>query len=475
MPVRATKHFEIDGRKFRRTGAFDPWLDVDSRLFVDPTLLEACPTPEFADSRSLVLSHYEKLFRLVLKARPGDSLWQAAIRQVAFREMPGLALGYSSASTQGGGIGIDLAASIVRTAKEIIAAGVEDPIIFEMVGLFEKGIGPDRISDMTCRILGPRIYSFTERVFGQFAHVPKRSFLFDGVTFNLPANPFKDQPVLLVPTTILDELPLAIDYDGIDTVCAFNQALRDRLNELLGTDWVQNARKYGKSSLKKFLLDHPELLKELVGGYHKVKRTPYDFNRDVLGEFLLDDVREIFEANEADLQPLLSWSASPSSSPLDVVLEVCSTVKRLVEDKAMWKLLYRDKDFEQPKYEEAAQILFGGIAECICTRCDVDATREPETGRGPVDFKFSRGATGKVLVEAKLSTNSNLVHAFDKQVQIYQQAEAGEQSIIVVFIVSENQKQLDRLIEHANKNQVPGKTPSIILIDALPKPSASKA
>lgn len=161
MPVRATKHFKIDRRQFGKLGAFDPWLDVDSPLFVDPTLLEACAIPEFIGSRDLVLEHYDKIFRLLLLAKPGSRLWSEAVRLVAFHEMPGLALGYSSASTQGGGIGADLAASIVATAKEIIDAGVEDPIIFEIVGLFERGIGPDRISDMTCRILGERIYAFS--------------------------------------------------------------------------------------------------------------------------------------------------------------------------------------------------------------------------------------------------------------------------------------------------------------------------
>jgi len=475
MPVRATKHFKIDRRQFGKLGAFDPWLDVDSPLFVDPTLLEACTIPEFVDSRDLVLAHYDKIFRLLLLAKPESRLWSEAVRLVAFHEMPGLALGYSSASTQGGGIGADLAASIVATAKEIIDAGVEDPIIFEIVGLFEKGIGPDRISDMTCRILGERIYAFSERVFGQFPHVPKRPFTFGGRTYSLPLNPFKHQPVLLVPSGILDELPLAVDYDGIDTVCSFNEALRDRLNALLGADWVKNARKYNKPELKRFLLSQPELLKELVSGYRMVKRKSYDFLRDVLGEFLLDEVRELFEAKATEFKALLSWSASPTSPPLDVVKEVCESVKRMVEEKEMWKLLYRDSAYKEPKYEEAAQILFGGLAEEICNRCDVDATREPETGRGPVDFKFSRGARGKVLVETKLSTNPNLVHAFDKQVQIYQKAAGGEHSIIVVFIVTEDDKHVKKLIDHANNNQVPGKTPSIILIDALPKPSASKA
>jgi hypothetical protein len=389
--------------------------------------------------------------------------------------MPGLALGYSSASTQGGGIGIELAASIVGTAKEIIDAGVEDPIIFEIVGMFERGIGADRISDMTCRILGERIYVFTERVFGQFDHVPKHSFMFGERSYSIPKNPFRNQPVLLIPSSILDELPIAVDYDGISRVCAFNEALRDRLNALFGQNWANNARKYNKPELKKFMLENPDLLRELLSGYRNVKRKPYDFTQDVLGEFLLDEIRDRFETSDADFKHFLSWSATPSSAPLDVVLEVCNTVKRLVEEKTMWKLLYSDSSYQEPRHEEAAQILFGGIAEGICLRCNVDATREPETGRGPVDFKFSRGARGTVVVEAKLSTNPRLVHAFDKQVQIYQQAEGAQHAVLIVFITSEDDKHLKKLLNHANQNQIPGKTPQIVLVDALPKPSASKA
>lgn len=57
MPVRATKFFKINRRQFQASGAFDPWLDVDSPLFVDPTLLEACTIPEFAGTRDLDLEY----------------------------------------------------------------------------------------------------------------------------------------------------------------------------------------------------------------------------------------------------------------------------------------------------------------------------------------------------------------------------------------------------------------------------------
>ena len=54
---------------------------------------------------------------------------------------------------------------ILRTAKEIVDAGIKDPEFFELLGLFEEGIGPDRISDMVGRIIIDDLYKYTDRVF----------------------------------------------------------------------------------------------------------------------------------------------------------------------------------------------------------------------------------------------------------------------------------------------------------------------
>ena len=104
-----------------------------------------------------------------------------------------------------------------------------------------------------------------------------------------------------------------------------------------------------------------------------------------------------------------------------------------------------------------------------------DVTREANDGRGPVDFKVSRGALDKTLVEFKLAKNTQLERNLAKQAEIYEKAsDSTKPSIKAILFFSEEQFQrtvtiLRRLkLEHS---------PHIVLIDARSdnKPSGSKA
>ena len=51
-----------------------------------------------------------------------------------------------------------------------------------------------------------------------------------------------------------------------------------------------------------------------------------------------------------------------------------------------------------------------------------DVNREPNNGRGPVDFKVSKGAANKALLEFKLASNSKLRQNLQHQVEVYEAA-----------------------------------------------------
>ncbi len=102
------------------------------------------------------------------------------------------------------------------------------------------------------------------------------------------------------------------------------------------------------------------------------------------------------------------------------------------------------------------------------------ADAEVNNGRGPVDFKISRGASDSTLVEFKLASNSKLERNLENQVGIYEKANSTTPSfkVILFFTHSEGQK-VKRIIQRIKAPDDAG----IILIDARKdnKPSASKA
>jgi hypothetical protein len=121
-----------------------------------------------------------------------------------------------------------------------------------------------------------------------------------------------------------------------------------------------------------------------------------------------------------------------------------------------------------------SQKFFFAIAKAFCKANNLDISPESNSGRGPVDFKFSRGFNEKVLVEIKLSKNSKLLNGYKKQIQEYSKAEKANYSFYLVIDVGGSQKRIDALLAEYKKNLSNKNSPEIIIVDAKFKPSASK-
>jgi len=104
-----------------------------------------------------------------------------------------------------------------------------------------------------------------------------------------------------------------------------------------------------------------------------------------------------------------------------------------------------------------------------------DITREANDGRGPVDFKASRGSKDKTLVEFKLAKNTALEQNLKNQVKIYQKASDATHPPIKV-IVYFSKVELARVTAILQRLKLTGNR-HIVLIDARKdnKPSGSKA
>lgn len=102
------------------------------------------------------------------------------------------------------------------------------------------------------------------------------------------------------------------------------------------------------------------------------------------------------------------------------------------------------------------------------------AIREANEGRGPVDFRISRGNKDNALVEFKLASNSKLKQNLAKQVEIYKRAHNTKKAIkVILFFSSEEETKVRNILQELKIE----KDKYIILIDARNdnKPSASNA
>jgi hypothetical protein len=103
-----------------------------------------------------------------------------------------------------------------------------------------------------------------------------------------------------------------------------------------------------------------------------------------------------------------------------------------------------------------------------------DVSREVNDGRGPADFKISRGAKDKTIVEFKLAKNTQLERNLEKQAEIYQRASNAKSAIKVIVFFSRAEEA--RVIKILKRLSLYGHQ-DIFLIDARNdnKPSGSKA
>lgn len=461
--------YGIDPVAFEKTGALDPILGINTRLFIDPSLLKHTDVPELLHSHKRVTEHFTNVIRLVLQIRKeGDALWRAADKMLTFPEMDGLCIGYSN-GTAGKGAGPKKRRALLSTIMEIVQAGSEDPTIFDLVGAFEEGIGPDLISDMVAKIIMPDLIAFTQRVCSDLGiPMEPRYFTKGAPAEDLPKNPLNDSTVILVPKQILRDLPVAESFGDIGWIVEHNEKLRHELNGIFGTALRSLSAAEKKARVKDAFVAHPEVLKGVLLAYQNNKPQFYDFKDDPSGEVVWYRVSKSFAESG-----VLTLPSNPSLDEVyEVVKAICLRFQKDIEDNQLCRLLYDKR--EHRKHESAAQLIFFGIANAYCEANNLDLSPESDSGRGPVDFKISSGFNGRVLVEVKLTSNPALQHGYEKQLPIYQQAESATKGILLVIDnggISERRFQAFReLVAKAGDTG-----PEVIYVDGLIRQSASKA
>jgi hypothetical protein len=467
-PVSFSEHFRIAPAVLANAGAFDPILNADSQLFIDPLLLQSSAVSEAQGGAHRLRKHFEDLLRLLSASKTRDDLpWRIARKLMQYREVAATCLGYGK-STAGSALGRQMTESLLATAKEMIDLGIRDPEIFLLLPFLEEGIGPDRVSDITTNIILPDLATFTQRVLSGHG-LPVAVYEIRGSAYSLPSNPYARGPVLLVPDDVLRTLPIATDWDGVAAAAAHNEALRTKVNMHVA-EILKNRTERDKAVVRQQAKASKEALQALLETVRAVPRDAYNMAADPLGISIVAKVAGVAQAHPLSLS--LGQTAS-TDEIWDVVRAIVEQFRHLVEDRDLWRLLWHGTE---PRRESAAQMLFFAVASSYCSANNLDLTPEAETGRGPVDFKISSGHDGRFLVEVKLSTNSRIVHGYTTQLELYRKGESVERALFLVVDVGDLGDKDQKLLDARSRALIEGKVASeIMFINGQPRASASKA
>jgi hypothetical protein len=156
-------------------------------------------------------------------------------------------------------------------------------------------------------------------------------------------------------------------------------------------------------------------------------------------------------------------------SSFDEARAAVALFKHYVEHQDGYKLINRGGG--QPfSSEKEVQTFFG----LLLTRSRFDVNREPNNGRGPVDYKISSGAHDKSLIEFKLAKSSSLQRNLQRQVDIYKTANKTPNAVkVIIAYTAADAKKVDRVLTELG---LAGDA-SVVVVDARSdnKPSASVA
>jgi hypothetical protein len=485
MRVYFTDWFNVDPDALDEYGAFNISLINDLPLFIDPFLLFTSKKPAYQALHDQIIEYLRFLRDQAVEGTVDAGLLRS---WYFFPEVKQLWLGFSLNGNGGSGLGEEFAEALHSNLNVIFKDFGDEKVTrgshLEKVCLVKSGVGRDNISDFTANLIKEFLLEYTQtfckihiktslrrRVavqnvrfdFDKQAWVPK--------TYELPF--IFDDYVILTPRDILTKDENWINRHDLfrrfeEVVDAVpDQQLRSRINHyILHQLKKRSSQKDRDRAYETILQDYPALIEWYI-----------KWKEDHSGEAVKQSKARVTDSEERFIKQFgglirkLETETQFYAHGIDTLEECRSRIqflKREIEVNGGYRLFYhKGKPIER---ESDVQILYR--LTWFATPSDFNS--EVNNGRGPADFKISRGSKDKTIVEFKLAKNSKLKRNLEKQVELYEAANDTGKSLKVIFYFSQTELAKVRAVLRELKLE---NDECIFLIDCRNdnKPSASNA
>lgn len=457
-----SRYFNISESDVKRLGFFDITLDFDSKLYIDSRLLNDNNAPYFSNAGTVLKNQFTRLLKLLAHAKSdsfNDMFWHQADKMMTFKELHGTCLGYSNKNIIGNAIGTELRSTILHRVWELIKEGKSDPEIFELICVFTDKFGCDRTSDLITFMIKDVIYSYNENIIKELDLGGYPKIKYD--KHFLLRNPFRPKyPILLLPSSILSDLPVCFDFEDIETAVLENQEARESLQT-----YINFEEAYSKADVFKAMLDSEVVYTCLIDAFKAATGNSYNFEDDPKCVYKF---RELFYRIKDEQGELFTDNDKLDPGNICSVADKCIAIfKHLVEDCGIRKSIY---EF----HENVCQNLFYACSYYYCNVNNVALCPEANSGRGPVDFFLTNGSD-KVSIEFKKSSNQKYIDGLLRQLPDYMRANDSQYGYYVFLNVdSQKTKKVQKLLDAHSKmpDELKNKI-KVVIIDAFPIPSAS--
>lgn len=406
-PIKFSEHFKIDKAKLFELKVFDPFLNHDTKLFVDLLLLKDSASKIMREAFSRYNSFFADLLKLLNASQQvGDKSWRAAKRMVNFPEYKYTCIGYGTGTINGAGSGAVLNDKILISAKEIITFAQNDPSIFLLLPLLEEGIGADIISDMTQNIIDDYICEYTIDVMeklgieGTCKHKSRSN-----TVYSLPYNPYHKCAIKLLPLDILSNLPLAETIDSwLLDISQENAVLRSQVNNLIGTTWLDATKSERKETILELIKKNKDFFLSTLEALQNETFESYDLEKDFEGLY------RWFEDANVVSKIIDRGNVSGNLSLFETIGMIISDFKNLIEEHELWRMFWTDLYKKRKHVKEFySQMLFYMVSSAWVAaqgnKLLIDRIFNKESHQ--LEIVFAIAGQQKVKVQVKHNDNSS--------------------------------------------------------------------
>lgn len=415
-PVHFSDHFNIDKAKLNELGVFDPILNFDTKVFVEPLLLRESKSPIIKASYNNYKTFFANLLLLLQKSdKTGDKCWKAAKRLVDFPEYQYTCIGYSSGTTEGRGSGIEFNDKILQSAIEIVDKAKGNPEIFLLLPLLEGGIAGDRISDMAQNIIDDDICQYTQDIMAKIGLEGKRRHTtrnFKG--YKLPFNPFSRTPIKLIPSDILLDLPVADDIDTlVEEMSSYNARLRALVSRDIGEIWLEMTKADRKSTLLKELKTNKEFFVETLKALKEYNFEHYDLEKDYKGLYKwLENSQDFINVELAKEVKNCPDSIESLSFAVTVII---NHFRDTIENKELWRTFWTEYGSEFRHVRTFySQMLFFTVSNTWLSSQDSNIKIDLKYSVKNIDLEFTVSGKRRLVVHIKHANNTALKNSYEK-------------------------------------------------------------
>ena len=474
--------FGVEPGVLEEHGVFNVSLINDLPLFIDPFLLFNSKKPEYTALHEEIIRYLRFLRDKFSSGQVEEGLLRA---WYTFNEVKQNWLGFSRIGNDGRGLDIKFARALNRNLNTVFSTFGQEKIArgshLEKLTLISSGVGRDNISDFTTNLIKGFLLRFTEDFAKEHVAphqcrriaVEKVAFNYDTESwersaFTLPM--YGGDYVLLTPKDILTRDETWISRrDLIETISDIaealpNAALRTQFSNYMSRQLSKNptnkeVRAARASAIEQFpaLIEHYLKRKEDTGDSAQAESSKRVRESE---EFFIEQIGSLVERLSETTKFYRSAGDTYSEARKRVMF-----LKDVIENKDGYRFFYyQGKPIHR---EEHLQIMY----RLTWLATPLDVNREVNNGRGPVDFKVSRG-TDRTLVEFKLASNKKLRQNLEHQVEVYQRASDTDKALkVILFFTQEEEDKVSNVLKDLKLQ----KAKDIILIDACKdnKPSAS--